>query len=234
MVRVILLGIAVLFVTAADCDPTPPSTAPTADAGGPYQGFADIPIAFDGSGSRQGTSPIQNYFWTFGDGDPREDNVRPMHTYAKPSTPDAVNTFTATLLVVNGEGLSATDQAQVTVERLKADAGGVNGVVEGRAGGLTAFDGSGSEGPTTIDKWFWDFAHGEEQGVCMPGTDDISRCRWVLAITPVHNYFKVDVPCDGMRTWTVTLIVTDDRQVADTATVQALIENDYSVQGGSC
>lgn len=229
MVRVRLLGIAVLFVTAVKCGPPVDPTGPTANAGGPYQGFADIPTAFDGSGSRQGTSPIQNYFWTFGDGTPNEDNVRPMHTYAKPSTSDAVNTFTATLRVVDGEGLSATDQAQVTVERLKADAGGINGVVEGRAGGLTAFDGSGSQGPTPIVEYLWDFDHGSEDPGCDP-----PKCRRVLAITPVHNYLKVDVPCGGMRTWTVTLIVTDDRQVADTATVQALIENDYTVQGGSC
>ncbi len=221
----IATALAAMAVACGGDSGGPQGQGPSADARGPYQGLADVAIAFDGSGSRAGDSPIQNYFWTYGDGSAVEDDVRPTHTYVKSSTPQAVNTFSVTLRVVDTSGRQSTAQTTATVERLKADAGGINGVVEGRAGSSTLFDATGSTGPFAIVEYLWDFAEGESDCEFI----DPTRCRYSNLITPAHNYLSVLVPQGGTRTWDVVLIVTDTQGTADTATVQAVIENDYLI-----
>jgi PKD repeat protein len=95
----------------------PPAAELTAEAGGPYTAGEGQPLTLDGSGS-QGS--IVNYAWDFGDGTTGS-GVAPTHTYG-----DGPANFTATLTVANGEGETASDTAQVTVNNLPptADADG--------------------------------------------------------------------------------------------------------------
>ena len=63
-------------------DPANPNNPPEADAGGPYSGYVNQSITFDGSGSSDpddGDS-ITNYQWEFGDGGTGT-GVSPNHTY---------------------------------------------------------------------------------------------------------------------------------------------------------
>ncbi|HET7497210.1 MAG TPA: PKD domain-containing protein, partial [Candidatus Eisenbacteria bacterium] len=73
-----------LRITAAEVmapPPPPPDRAPAADAGGPYAGFAGMPVSFDGSASSDPDGDALIYTWRFGDG-AVGNGVQPLHTYA--------------------------------------------------------------------------------------------------------------------------------------------------------
>jgi len=87
------------------------STAPTANAGGPYTGAAGTPVTFNGSGSSDAYSPIASYAWSFGDGGSGT-GVTPTHTYANPGT------YTVSLTVTSANNLTsqpATTTAAISV-----------------------------------------------------------------------------------------------------------------------
>jgi len=77
-----------------------PNNPPTADAGGPYRGYANNSILFDGTGSNDTDGTIQNYTWSFGDGTTGYDATT-HHTYS------SLGNYTV-LLTVKDEG-GATD-----------------------------------------------------------------------------------------------------------------------------
>ncbi len=58
------------------------SRPPVADAGGPYDGIAGQPVAFDGSGSSDPDGTPLYFFWSFGDNSSGGEGVRPFHTYS--------------------------------------------------------------------------------------------------------------------------------------------------------
>ena len=53
---------------------------PVADAGGPYTGFLNESVTFNGSGSSDSDGNITNYTWDFGDGNVGYDMVT-NHSY---------------------------------------------------------------------------------------------------------------------------------------------------------
>src|SRR5215211_6250868 len=65
----------------------PKNLHPIAKAGGPYRGTAGLPIAFDGSGSRDldGNSSL-TYEWSFGDDSGTATGGTPTHVYATAGT----------------------------------------------------------------------------------------------------------------------------------------------------
>ena len=97
---------------------SPPSSSatndPTADAGGPYYGFVDEEIEFDGTNSKDndenGASIVQ-YDWKFFDGDTWHNGLgaNPTHTY------EAKGEYTVSLRVTDDEGSTATDTATVYI-----------------------------------------------------------------------------------------------------------------------
>lgn len=80
---------------------------PTADAGGPYEGFTDQAIQFSGSASK-GKSPY-NYSWDFDDGSTSAEQ-NPTHTFSQ------AKTYEVTFTVTDDDGYSATDSTTVTIE----------------------------------------------------------------------------------------------------------------------
>ena len=83
---------------------------PVAVPGGPYSGYVNVPITFDGSASydSDATNVIVSYTWDFGDGTTGEGAVT-QHTYT------VAGTYTVTLTVVDDEGMSSTNSTTAAV-----------------------------------------------------------------------------------------------------------------------
>jgi hypothetical protein len=95
-------------------DPT--NRAPTADANGPYTGFAGYPVPFKSTGSDDPDGKITTYEWTFGDGS-FSDSINPRHTYQNNGT------YTVTLRVTDNKG--AEDSTTTTCVVAPWDLGGI-------------------------------------------------------------------------------------------------------------
>jgi len=81
---------------------------PVARAGGPYTGFVNVPVAFDGGGSSDPDGAPLTYAWDFGDG-ATGTGVTPQHTYT------AMATYTVTLMVTGACG-TASDATTATIQ----------------------------------------------------------------------------------------------------------------------
>ena len=86
----------------------PVNRIPTADAGGPYCGEVNEPIAFDGTGSLDPDNDPLTFHWEFGDGSTGS-GICPSHTYPAPGT------YTVTLTVFDGRGGESSDSTTVDV-----------------------------------------------------------------------------------------------------------------------
>jgi|GEM_PF-2323668 len=120
-----------------------------ADADGPYEGTAGIPIQFNGNAT--GGCPPYTWFWDFGDGSTSTEQT-PVHTYESPGN------YTVTLTVTDSCGTTANDTtyAYVHTPELKADA---DGPYTGVVGTPIQFRGSATGGSPPYT-WFWDFGDG--------------------------------------------------------------------------
>ncbi len=97
-------------------------TPPVADAGGPYEGSATIPVQFDGSNSVDPDGAILEFLWDFGDGAVGM-GVSPTHAY------ESEGLYAITLTVTDDNGLTdvATSEAEIGAapnQPPTADAGG--------------------------------------------------------------------------------------------------------------
>jgi len=84
------------------------SVSVTADAGGPYTGFIEKPVQFDGTASRDPDHAIMFYDWDFGD-DSKGIGPRPVHTYK------SAGEFTVTLKVSDDTGEIGSATTRVTI-----------------------------------------------------------------------------------------------------------------------
>jgi PKD repeat protein len=88
----------------------------TADANGPYKGYKDVNISFNGS-AFGGKTPY-SWYWTFGDGNTSMQQ-NPKHAYV------STGVFNVSLKVTDADNVSATDITFAKVRnKLVADAGG--------------------------------------------------------------------------------------------------------------
>ena len=188
-----------------DADPVV-NQAPTADAGGPYNGTAEQQVTFDGSGSDDADGTITAYDWTFGDGNTGT-GVSPVHTYAAPGTYDV------TLVVTDDDGAESDPSATTAnIEPAPEDpVADPNGPYTGTEGVAVVFDGSASFDPDggVITQYDWDFGDGNTG----------------IGVAPSHTY-----AADGLYTVTLT-VVDDEGAVSAPAETTAQIESDQDSDG---
>jgi PKD repeat protein len=173
----------------------PGNRPPIADAGSPYNGTVNEPLAFDGSGSSDPDGIIVAYDWDFSDGSTGT-GPTPTHTYHT----DGI--FTVTLTVTDNMGATDSTTRTATIglgnQPPIADA---NNPYIGEVNEPIQFDGSNSSDPDGfIVAHDWDFGDGGT------GTGE----------TPTHAYTTA-----GM--YNVTLTVTDNMGASDSTTRTATI-----------
>ena len=147
-----------------------------------------LSIAVDGSASADSDGTVTAWAWQFGDGATASGRTA-THAYAAPGT------YTVTLTVTDDDGTTGTSTGTVTVAPVPNVAPTASFTT--RADALSvAVDGSASaDADGTVAAWAWDFGD---------GTTATGR-------TAAHDY-----AVGG--TWTVTLVVTDDRGATSTRT----------------
>ena len=172
---------------------------PVADAGGPYSGYVNQLIYFDGSSSHDSDGSIVYYKWSFGDGSPGY-GEKVSHKYAESGK------YIVTLTVKDDDGATAIDSTTVNVivnpenQLPVADAGGP---YYAKVGESIHFDASASYDPDgEIVSYLWSFGDGEK----------------TFGETVYHSY-------DGEGTYTVTLTVTDNNGSVKTAYTTAIISS---------
>lgn len=104
-------GLLDAFAALSYSDSMPSNQAPTAHAGGPYDGFAlTTPVLFDGSGSTDPDGDSLTYNWNFGDGmELLDGGANPDHIYSDPDT------YVVTLIVNDGQENSEPATADVNI-----------------------------------------------------------------------------------------------------------------------
>ena len=131
---------------------------PTADAGGPYQGYVNELIQFDGSGSSDPNNDELTYSWDFGDGSTGT-GISPTHVYT------STGTYTITLTVEDSSGATGSDTTTVSILNESttklpplADTGGPYSGLTSKA---ILFDASNSyDSDGTIVNYTWSFGDG--------------------------------------------------------------------------
>jgi hypothetical protein len=189
--------------------PLPPSNAaPNADANGPYSGYIDISILFDGSDSTDPDGSIVGYRWDF-----ENDGTYDTSWLSTSTTTHIyidVGTYTTKLEVKDNYGLTDTDTATVTVNEssreLYTPVSDANGPYVKLTFQNIIFDGSGSyDTDGTIENYTWNFGD-ETTG---------------YGIEPVHSYNTSGI-------FTITLTVTDNDGLMDvnTTTANIILDSD--------
>lgn len=118
------------------CAITVNNVAPTAEAGGPYEGIIGEAIVFTGSATDPGTADTLTYSWDFGDGSPTETGQTVSHTYS------IQGTYTAILTVTDDDSGVGTDTATVTVTEAPTNTmhvGDITFTSDVRSGGTTSY-----------------------------------------------------------------------------------------------
>jgi subtilisin family serine protease/PKD repeat protein len=173
-----------------------PNQPPTANAGGPYSGFRNQPVAFNGAASSDPDGNPLTYAWNFGDGATGV-GARPTHVYA------ASGVYTVTLVVSDGLASSAPATTTVTVTNRApvANPGGPY-PIRFKNEPLT-FDGTRSFDPDGSPLLYkWNFADGSTGS----------------GPTPTHAY-------TSPGNFNVTLVVNDGETDSTPATVTVTVVN---------
>ena len=175
------------------------NAAPVAAPGGPYSGYRQRPLAFDGTASSDPDGDTLSYAWDFGDGTAGT-GATPTHVYA------STGTFTVALTVSDGVAVStaATTTATVDVPPNSDPVANAGGPYAGARQQALTFNGTGSSDPDGDSLTYtWDFGDGSAAGT---------------GPTPTHAYATL-----GM--FTVILTVDDGNGGSGTAATTVSITN---------
>jgi len=182
---------------AAFLDHPVANDSPIADAGGSYVATVGLPVIFDGSNSSDVDGSIVAYIWDFGDGSTGT-GVAPLHDYS------STGQFSVTLTVTDDDG--ASSDALTTVEVASANTAPVaqaNGPYSGSVAMPVTFNAAGSaDTDGSIVLYYWYFGDGSI----------------ATGASATHGY-------SSAGTFDVTLTVTDNEGLSDTATTTATIAN---------
>jgi ELWxxDGT repeat protein len=173
--------------------------APTADAGGPYQGVRNTAITLHGANSSDPDDDELTYAWDFGDGTTGT-GQQPEHAYT------ALGTFTVTLIVSDGVDTSDPVSSTVTITN-RAPAANAGGPYSSVRGGTITFNAAASSDPDDDSLTYaWDFGDGTT------GT----------GVAPEHAY-------TALGSYTVTLTVNDGTDSSAPATATVTVSNQAPV-----
>ena len=181
---------------------TDQAVLPVADPKGPYSGFVNEAVSFDGSGSADPDGGvIQSWNWDFGDGSTGTGEF-PTHIYV------ADGTYVVQLTVTDDEGqISAAALTTAAIEMRpvnQAPVANANGPYSEIVGEAITFSSAGSsdaEDANTALTFAWDFGDGSA------GTGQ----------SLIHSYAAAG-------TYTVTLTVTDSGGLSGSAETTAVID----------
>lgn len=124
----------------------------------PLNSPAPFTLYLFGNESYDPDGNIQSYEWNFGDGSDNSLNIDPAHTYYAPGN------YTATLTVVDNDGLSDSDTVSINVENKAPIAVASADLTSGTAPFTVNFDSIGSNDPDApygmITAYSWDFGDG--------------------------------------------------------------------------
>jgi PKD repeat protein len=190
------------FCPAAQPTPEPApepvqNQAPMANTGGPYNGTVNMPVTFDGNGSKDADGSIKTYSWDFGDGS-SGNGVKTTHSYTQSGTYDL------TLKVTDDAGDSATDTTEVTIgEGNQSPVAKTSGPYSAMTNEDVQFDASDSmDADGSITSYGWNFGDG------MNGD----------GVRPTHSY-------SSKGTYNVTLTVTDNDGAVDSVMTSVTINS---------
>jgi len=116
------------------------TTPPQANAGGPYAGHTDAPIALDGTGSMAVDGTLVEHAWDFDGDGVFDDALGPMVSF---QTAEA-GTHDVWLRVTDSEGATSTDMASVEVTELNLASEGYNLYTQRRGGEAYLMDNDGN------------------------------------------------------------------------------------------
>lgn len=124
---------------------------PVASVGGPYQGYVNEPVVFNGTASNDPEGQPLTYLWSFGDGSTGT-GPTPSHVYTSKGT------FTVSL-VVNDVVLNSLPATTTVTIPNRAPVAAPGGAYLGYVGMPITFDGSGSYDPDgdAITSYWWRF-----------------------------------------------------------------------------
>ena len=181
--------------------------APVANAGGPYSGYAEILLSFNGATSSDPDGDDLTYIWDFGDGETGL-GVTPSHTYEK------AGTYTVELIVSDGL-LHDTNTTTAIIGEIPAQlsppVANASGPYMGLSNNSISINGSKSyDTDGTIQKYVWNFGDGE-----------IAYGKIVY-----HTY-------NNSGLFTLTLTVTDNDGLIDSNITTAYISQDSDGDGWS-
>jgi len=169
----------------------------------PQSGNAPLEVSFMGGNSLDDVG-IVSYAWDFGDGNTSEE-INPTHTY------NTTGTYTASLTVTDGEGLTNTATINIVVTEDGGNQAPVavasSSPIQGPAPLAVIFNGEESTDDVGIDTYFWEFSDG----------------RTSSQMNPMLTF-------ESVGTYDATLTVTDEAGLSDSVTIQIVVTEPGSNQ----
>lgn len=168
---------------------------PVANVGGPYSGYRNTPVVFNGSGSNDPDNNPLTYAWDFGDGT-NGSGPTPSHAYVN------AGNYTVTLVVSDGTSTSAPASTSVTIAN-RAPVANAGGPYNGYRNQAIVFNGSGSnDADGDALTYVWNFGDGTTGG----------------GATPSHVY-------TASGNYTVSLVVNDGFVNSPSVTTTVNVQN---------